>query len=95
MSELKIGNPDQDKVYKIIIKKQTIVLEVDRTDLVEVKETGDGIVFNLQGGLYLTLIDIRMPLEVKRAIYTAFNLFKKANITIDLMNYLKPVTVTN
>jgi hypothetical protein len=95
MSELKISNTNQDKVYKIVIKKQTIVLEIERTDLVEVKETGDGIVFNLQGGLHLSLIDMNMPLEVKRVIYTACNSFKKANLVIDLMSYLKPVKATS
>ena len=78
----------------ITIKKQTIVLTVLRSDLVEVKETGDGIVFNLMGGLHLSLLEPSMPLEVKRAISNSVNSFKNVNITVDLMNYAQPVSVT-
>ena len=78
----------------ITIKKQTIVLTVLRSDLVEVKETGDGIVFNLMGGLHLSLLEPSMPLEVKRVISNSVNSFKNVNITVDLMNYAQPVSVT-
>lgn len=79
---------------KIVIKKQTIVLSVIKSDLVEVKETGDGLVFNLQGGMHLTLIEPRMPVEVKRAIFNAVHTFKNVNLEIDLMDYVTPVKVT-
>ena len=78
----------------ITIKKQTIVLTVLKSDLVEVKETGDGLVFNLMGGMHLSLIEGSMPLEVKRAISNAIKSFKNVNITVDLMNYAQPVSVT-
>jgi len=78
----------------ITIKKQTIILEVLKSDLIEVKETGDGIVFNLMGGLHLTLIEPSMPLEIKRAISNSIKSFNNVNITVDLMNYAKPVSVT-
>lgn len=86
--------PENQKSYKVTIKKETIILTVNKSDLIEVKETGDGMVFNLKGGLYFTLMDMRMPLEVKRAISTAVNRFKAANLVIDLMNYVHPVSVT-
>ncbi len=79
---------------RIEIKKQTIILSILRSDLVEVKETGDGIVFNLQGGMHLTLIEPNMPLEIKRAIFNAVQSFNNVNLDIDLMNYRTPVKVT-
>jgi len=88
-----IPEPNKEKLTTIVIKKQTINLTIMRSDLIEVKETGDGVVFNLQGNLHMTLTDPRMPLEVKRAISVAVNTFKAANIVVDLMNYVQPVTV--
>ena len=83
----------QVKDPTITVKKQTIVLKVKRSDMVDVKGTGDGIVFNLLGGLFLTLTDINMPLETKQAITTSFKTFTKVDIIIDLMNYVKPVFI--
>jgi hypothetical protein len=79
---------------KIVIKKQTINLSIIKSDLVEVKETGDGLVFNLQGGMHLTVIEPQMPLEVKRVIFNAVHTFKKVNLEIDLMDYKTPVKIT-
>jgi len=84
----------QEKTDTITIKKETIVLSILRSDLVEIKETGDGIVFNLMGGLHLSLTELGMPLEVKRVIFNSVVSFKNVNLTIDLMNYAKPVTIS-
>ncbi|MCK5607708.1 hypothetical protein KAR91_37835 [Candidatus Pacearchaeota archaeon] len=92
MSDLNVNSPEQ-KAKTITIKKNTIILNVLRSDLVEVKESGDGVIFSLKGGMDLSVVDLRMPLEVKRAVKIGIDKFDKNDIIIDLMNYVNPVLV--
>jgi len=90
-NDKKLPKKEQVPDKTITIKKHTILLTINRSDLVEVKETGDGMVFNLQGNLHMTLTDPRMPLEAKRSIAVALNTFKTTDLVVDLLNYVKPV----
>ena len=55
MSDLNVNSPEQ-KAKTITIKKNTIILNVLRSDLVEVKESGDGVIFSLKGGMDLSVV---------------------------------------
>ena len=50
---------------KVVIKKKGIVVEMDRTDLVMVDQTADGVVFNFKYGLFLHYTDNFMPFTAK------------------------------
>jgi len=85
---------DKDRMnYTITIKRGVVVFTIYRSDLIEVKETGDGMVFNLKEGLHIVLTDMGMPPETKKAVYNSVNAFSKANVVVDLTNYVQPVSV--
>ena len=77
---------------KIIIKKGTMELKIDRSELIEIADTHDGIVFNFKGGMHLYNTDPDMPLQTKGLIRAADG-FTKGDIIFDLTNYIKPATV--
>ena len=66
-------------------------LELNMDDLAEVKESHDGIVFNLKNGLYLYATDTYMPNSTKQLIKLTIDKFKNVNIVVDLRNYTQPV----
>lgn len=77
---------------KVVIKKKGIVMELDRSDLVMVDHTADGIVFNFKHGLFLHYTDTFMPLTAKELMKNSSNSFPKAKkLTFDLDNYNRPV----
>ena len=78
---------------KIIIKKGTLKLEVQRSDLVEVNETHDGIVFNFKGGLSLYYTDNFMPQGMKEVVKNTANHFSEQKIIFDLDNQSRPAMV--
>lgn len=92
MSSLSVERTEK-KSQTITVKKHTIVLNVQRSDLIEVKESSDGIIFQLKGGIDFSVTDLMMPLEVKRTIKISVDKFENNDIVIDLMNYIKPVMV--
>ena len=77
---------------KIKIKNFNTNLELNREDIIEIKQTHDGIVFNLRDGLHLYATDTYMPVDVKQKIITAFDRFKNVDLSIDLKNYVIPAT---
>jgi hypothetical protein len=77
---------------KVTIKKGTMNLTVDRSELVEIADTHDGMVFNFKGGVHLYNTDPNMSLQTKGLIRAADG-FPKGDIVIDLANYQKPATV--
>ncbi len=78
---------------KVVIKKKGIVVEMDRTDLVMVDQTADGVVFNFKYGLFLHYTDNFMPFTAKELMKNSSNSFPKAKkLVFDLDNYNKPVT---
>lgn len=78
---------------KIIIKKGTMKLEVERSELVDVNETHDGIVFNLKDGLQLYYTDNFMPAGMKEIIKNTSNHFPDKKIIFDLDNPRRPALV--
>ncbi len=82
-----------NKKTKIIIKKGSLKLEVNRDELVEVNETHDGIAFNFKGGLQLYYTDNFMQQGMKEIIKNTSNHFQDKKIIFDLDNQRQPALV--
>jgi len=78
--------------YTVTIKKGSLVFKVDRTDLVNIEHTSDGLVFNLKHQTYINITDQYMPLDVKQKVKSA-DAIPNGNVTFDLNNYRNPVSV--
>lgn len=83
---------DKEEKGIIRVKKGTIVLEMDKKDLISVDQTSDGMVFNLKGGLQLYDVDVYMELATKNLIISGSKI-PKGNLTIDLNNHKQPAVV--
>jgi len=78
--------------YTVTIKRAGIRIVADRTDLVQVDQTPDGVAFSFKHGLHLILSDQFMPAEAKDMVKAA-NSAPKGNIIFDLNSYKKPTLV--
>jgi hypothetical protein len=78
--------------FTVTIKRGTMNLVVDRTELVQVDQTPDGVAFSLKNGVHILISDQQMPPETKELVRAA-NVFPKGNVTFDLNNYKKPASV--
>jgi hypothetical protein len=79
--------------YCVVIKRGTMEFKFDRTNLINVEQTHDGVVFNFKYGLILNLVDSYMPLETKQLIKNA-DAFPNGNIIFDLNNYKQPAALS-
>jgi len=77
---------------KIRIKKGTVVLEMEKSDLISADQTADGVVFNLKGAMQLLDVDMYMDLTTKNLIINGVNI-PKGNLIIDLSNHKQPAMV--
>jgi hypothetical protein len=78
--------------FTVTIKRATMVMTMDRTDLVQVDPTPDGVAFSFKHGVHIVLTDQFLPLEAKELIRAA-NSFPRGNIVFDLNNYKKPAYI--
>jgi len=78
--------------YKVTIKRATMIMVMDRTDLVQVDQTYDGVAFSFKHGVHVTITDQNMPNEAKDLIKAA-NQFPKGNVVFDLNSYKKPASL--
>jgi len=78
---------------KITIKKRNFELNVDRSELVEVHETADGVAFHFKDGVQLLKLDSYMPSSTKQIIKNTIDKFETGNIIIDLDNQRQPARV--
>ena len=78
---------------RITIKKGSIKTQMDRSDLVEVKPTHDGVVFNFKHGLHLYYTDSYMPQTAKQLMQAGPDNFK-GDMEFDLDNYHTPIKVS-
>ena len=76
-----------------ITKGQGITLNFDRDQLISVDQTPDGLIFKLQQGIDIMYSHHLMNLQVKNQIISAVNSFDKADVSVDLHNYVKPVKI--
>jgi len=78
---------------RIIIKKGSIEVSSDRSDLIQVEETADGIVFNFKYGLHLYLTDPDMPLSTKSLIKVSSDRLSGNKMVFDLSDYQRPAKI--
>lgn len=82
----------EKKVF-IIIKKGTMELKILRSDLIEVCETHDGVVFNFKNGLQLQYSDQFMPQPMKEILRNTSNHYIDKKIIFDLDNEKQPAMI--
>jgi len=80
-----------EKTKMITIKQGTFELKVPRSELVEVQETADGVVFQFKNGLVLEKIDQYMPNALKQVMKVASDSYSEASLEFDLNNQSRPV----
>jgi len=78
----------------VTIRKQNIVLKVNRSDVIVADPTHDGVMFQLKHGMIIQLTDSFLPSEAKQLISNSINSFPNANLLVDFDNYKKPVVAS-
>lgn len=78
---------------KIIIKQANFELKVDRSDLVQVDETPDGVVFQFKNGLSLMKVDQFMPSSIKQIMKNTADNYPDKKLIYELDNPKRPVYV--
>jgi len=80
-------------MVKLVIKRgKEIIVDTNRSNLIDANQTYDGVVFNFKGGFMLTYTDSSLPNTTKDLIVSSINNFPVANLEIDIANYKVPVT---
>jgi len=78
---------------KVRISKGDVVVNLDRSDLVTVDPTHDGIVFNFKNGTHFYNADQQMPTHTKHMIKAGADAFE-GDLTFNLLDYRQPVSVS-
>jgi hypothetical protein len=80
---------------EIVIKRGNAeYVKTDRTNLVSVDPSHDGIVFIFKDGILLHCTDQYMPNFSKDIMKNTSNSFPNSDLVFDLLNYKKPVMAT-
>ncbi len=77
----------------IIIKQKNFELKVDRSELVQLDETADGIVFQFKNGLSLIKNDQFMPSSIKNIMKNTADNYPDKKLVFELDNPKRPVYV--
>ena len=77
----------------VTIKRGSMILTIERKDLVSINQTFDGVVFNFANATQFILTDSFMRLPTKTLLESVCNI-PNGNIDIDLDNYRNPTSVT-
>jgi hypothetical protein len=83
----------EENSFYVVIKRGPNEIKVDRTQLIGVDQTYEGVVFNFKHGMSLNIVDNNMPNETKQLIKAADN-FPVGSIVFDLNNYKNPTSLT-
>lgn len=78
---------------EIIIKQKNFELKVDRSELVQLDETADGVVFQFKNGLSLIKNDQFMPSNVKNIMKNTSDNYPGKKLIFELDNPRRPVYV--
>lgn len=78
---------------ELLVKKGKFNLTIDKSELIEISETADGISFIFKNGVQVYYTDTYMPSEFKQLIKNTTDNFKSKRTTIDLDNKRNPVLV--
>lgn len=76
------------------IKKGTMELVVNRSDVVDVNPSHDGVVFQFKNNVHLYVTDPNMPVHTKELIRNTNLTMINGDAIVDLLNYNRPVTVS-
>ena len=76
----------------VVIKKGLMkLIDTDRSNLIEINPSHDGIVFMFKNNIHIYCTDPYMPASSKELMRNTANSFPTVNLVFDLANYLKPV----
>jgi hypothetical protein len=80
---------------KLIIKKSSsdFSLTTDRSHIVDVAETADGVCINFKGGIQVVAVDMDMPSSTKQLIKNSLDSYPGKKLIVDLDKYRQPVLV--
>jgi len=78
---------------EITVKVGKVVLEANRSDLVSVDETPDGVSFVFKGGLHVLYTDPYMPSSAKQIVKTTADQIKERKLIFELDNPRRPAMV--
>lgn len=78
---------------EVKIKKGTVNIKAQRSDLIGVDETADGMSFTFKDGMQLYITDAYMPAAFKQQIKTSIDRFEGATVSVDFDNVRKPIMV--
>ncbi len=78
-----------------IVKGNTLKIEMDKDDIVEVAPSYDGVHFKCKNGILIENVDNNMPTETKRLMKATLENFTKGSITfrLDPEFYNQPAAV--
>lgn len=77
----------------ILIKKGSLEFNLPKSELVDVSETHDGVVFNFKGGIQIYYTNNFLQSSTKQMIKQALDAFHGKKIIIDLDNVRRPALV--
>jgi hypothetical protein len=78
---------------EMIIKQKNFELKVDRSELVQLDETADGVVFQFKNGLSLIKNDQFMPSGIKQIMKNTADNYPDKKLVFELDNPKRPVFV--
>jgi len=78
---------------EIIIKNGKVRIVADRSELIEVQETPDGVVFNFKGGIVVYKNDQFMSSAVKNIVKNTADNFQANKVIFELDNPKRPAYV--
>jgi len=78
---------------EITIKKGGVTITASKTDLMEVNETADGVVFSFKGGIQLNYMDNFMPAVNKQIIRNTADSFGNKKLIFNLDDQKNPAMV--
>lgn len=78
---------------EVIIKRGSMELKIDRSEIVQVDETPDGISFLFKNKFQLMFSDQYMPLSTKNIIKNSADSYHGKKLVFDFDNKRQPVTV--
>ena len=78
---------------ELIIKQKNFELKVDRSELVQLDETADGVVFQFKNGVSLIKNDQFMPSSVKQIMKNTADNYPDKKLIFELDNPKRPVMV--
>lgn len=78
---------------EVIIKKGSMELKMDRSDIVQVDETPDGVAFFFKNKFHLLFSDQFMPASIKNIIKNSADSYHGKKLVFDFDNTRQPVMV--